>query len=65
MEITSAYPALNAIEAAKSTNTVQGAVGMKMLSKTLDTTEQMNTSMIKMMEHSVTPYLGGNIDESV
>jgi hypothetical protein len=36
-----------------------------MLGKSLDTTEQMGGQMIKMMENSVTPYLGSNIDVSV
>ena len=41
------------------------SVGMKMLDKTLDTSASMNDSIIRMMENSVTPYLGGNIDVSV
>jgi hypothetical protein len=40
-------------------------IGTIMLSKQLDTAEDMGASMIKLMEQSVTPHLGGNIDVSV
>ena len=40
-------------------------VGVVMLSKALDTQEEMGAEMIKMMEQSVTPHLGANIDVSV
>jgi len=36
-----------------------------MLSKTLDTVEESGAMMIKMMEQSVTPHLGQNIDITV
>jgi len=36
-----------------------------MLAKTLDTVEESGAMMIKMMEQSVTPHLGQNIDISV
>ena len=35
------------------------------LSKTLDTVEESGTMMIKMMEQSVSPHLGQNIDITV
>ena len=35
------------------------------LAKTLDTVEESGDLMIKMMEQSVTPHLGQNIDISV
>lgn len=38
------------------------AVGTELLSQSLDMTEVMGASMIQMMERSVTPQLGGNID---
>lgn len=38
------------------------AVGTEILSQSLDMTQEMGASMIQMMEHSVTPELGGNID---
>lgn len=40
-------------------------VGVAMLSKSLDTLEIMGEGMTKMMEASVTPHLGQNIDLSV
>lgn len=38
------------------------AVGTEVLSQSLDMTQVMGASMIQMMERSVTPELGGNID---
>ncbi len=40
-------------------------LGTALLSKSLDTAESMGDNMVKMMERSVTPELGGNIDLSV
>lgn len=40
-------------------------IGTIILSKQLDTAEDMGASMIKLMEQSVTPHLGGNIDVSL
>lgn len=37
-------------------------VGVSVLSKNLDTIETLGDSMIKMMEQSVNPNLGTNID---
>lgn len=37
-------------------------VGAALLSKTLSTAEDIGTEMVKMMEQSVTPELGQNID---
>ncbi len=37
-------------------------VGVAVLSKNLDTIEKLGQSMIKMMEQSVAPHLGQNID---
>ena len=47
---------------AMSTQNVLNDVGVAMLSKSLDTVEDMGNGMIKIMESSVTPYLGQNID---
>ena len=44
---------------------VQNDFGVLMLSKQLDTVEDMGDSMIKLMEQSVNPHLGGNIDISL
>ncbi len=40
-------------------------VGVAMLSKALDTQETMGAEMIKMMEQSVNPHIGANIDVTV
>ena len=48
-----------------SSGSLAYAVGTAVLSQSLDLTQQMGTSMIQMMEHSVNPELGGNIDIEV
>jgi hypothetical protein len=40
-------------------------VGIAVLSKNLDVIKDLGQSMIKMMEQSVTPHLGQNIDLKV
>lgn len=40
-------------------------VGIAVLAKSLDTIETLGQSMIKMMEQSVSPHLGQNIDLTV
>ena len=45
-----------------SSGSLAYAVGTAVLSQSLDLTQQMGASMIQMMEHSVNPELGGNID---
>jgi hypothetical protein len=65
MDIMNVNSALSAVQLSDSTSTVTGAVSMKMLDNALDMNQTMNDSMVKMMENSVTPYLGGNIDTYV
>ena len=64
MNIGNVSSALSAINASEPSS-LMGSVGVKMLDKSLDASVSMNDSMIRMMENSVTPYLGGNIDVSV
>ena len=40
-------------------------VGVAVLAKNLDVVKELGQSMIKMMEQSVTPHLGQNIDLKV
>ena len=40
-------------------------IGLAVLSKQLDVSQQMGSEMVKALENSVTPYLGGNIAVSV
>ncbi len=44
---------------------LQNKVGVALLGKSLDTMEDMGEGMVKMMESSVTPELGQNIDVRV
>lgn len=40
-------------------------VGIALLDKSMDTMQDMGDGMVKMMEASVTPHIGQNIDVSV
>lgn len=64
MDMMNISSALSAVSASEPSSLME-SVGVKMLDKTLDASSSMNDSMIRMMENSVTPYLGGNIDISV
>lgn len=48
-----------------STGSLAYAVGVKMLDQSMEMNEAMNQQMVQMMENSVTPNLGGNIDTYV
>lgn len=50
------------LSTAMSTQNILNDVSVVMLSKSLDTVEDMGDGMVKIMESSVTPYLGQNID---
>ena len=50
------------LSTAMSTQNILNDVSVEMLSKSLDTVEDMGDGMVKIMESSVTPYLGQNID---
>ena len=64
MNIGNVSSALSTINTSEPSSLME-SVGVKMLDKSLDASVSMNDSMIRMMENSVTPYLGGNIDVSV
>lgn len=64
MNIGNVSSALSAINTSEPSSLME-SVSVKMLDKSLDASVSMNDSMIRMMENSVTPYLGGNIDVSV
>ncbi len=53
------------LSTALSMTQVRNDFGAIMLGKQLDTMENMGDSMIKLMEQSVNPHIGGNIDISV
>ena len=50
------------LSTAMSTQNILNDVSVAMLSKSLDTVEDMGDGMVKIMESSVTPSLGQNID---
>lgn len=62
--VDSALSTMTAYDASSSVSTASlaYAVGTELLSQSLDSTEVMGQAMIQMMERSVTPELGGNID---
>ncbi len=51
---------LSAMNAA--TNPIGQAMGLVMLDKQLETSGEMTADMVKMMENSVNPAVGSNID---
>ncbi len=62
--VSSALSTLNAYDASSSVSpaSLAYAVGTAVLDKQLEMNEAVNASMIRMMEQSVTPHLGGSID---
>ncbi len=64
MNIGNVGSALSAINASEPSSLME-SVSVRMLDKALDSSASMNDSMIRMMENSVTPHIGGNIDLSV
>ena len=64
MDITAVSSALSALSAygPSATGSLGQAVSIKMLDQTMEMTEAMNAQLIQMMEQSVTPHLGNNID---
>ncbi len=69
MEMSNVSSALSALSAYGSASSVNGslanAVSISMLKDSMELNETLNTQMVKMMEASVTPYLGSNIDTYV
>jgi hypothetical protein len=64
MDIANVSSALSAVNLSEPTS-MAGAVSLKMLGNTLDTNEALSEGLTKMMENSVYPNLGSNIDVSV
>lgn len=56
---------ITALPGALIAQNVNSQISTAVLSKNLDTVEDMGQSMIKMMEQSVYPNLGQNIDVTV
>ena len=64
MDITAVSSALSALSAygPYTTGSLGQAVSIEMLDQTMKMNEAMNAQLIQMMEQSVTPHLGGNVD---
>ncbi len=67
MDIANVSSALNTVSShnigtSVSPITLPEAMSVAVLDMTMELNEQLNASMIKMMEQSVTPHLGANID---
>lgn len=64
MDITAISSALSALTSygPYATGSLGQAVSIEMLDQTMEMNEAMNTQLIQMMEQSVTPHLGGNVD---
>ncbi len=56
---------IGALSTAMSQSQIMTEVNVAVLAQNLDTIETMGDGMVKMMEQSVAPHLGGNIDVSV
>ena len=59
-----------ALSMAMAQNKIMESFGVEMLSKTLDTQEQIGNEVVQMidsaaMERSINPAIGGNIDISI
>ena len=54
-----------ALSTSMSMANLQADFGVAMLDKSLECLETMGEGMTKMLEQSVNPHLGGNIDVSV
>lgn len=64
MDIGTVSSALSAVNSygTSSTESVAQAASIKILDQTMEMSEAMNSQLIQIMEQSVTPHLGGNID---
>jgi hypothetical protein len=58
-------PDIASMSMAKAASNASSEIGVAVLSKAMDTFRENGAAMTKMMEQSVTPYLGSNFDMSV
>lgn len=56
---------LSALSIGASSIDTSNTIGLAMVKKSLESIEQNGDNLTKMMEASVTPYLGQNIDYTV
>ena len=64
MEIAAVSSALNSVNsyAPSSIGSIAQTVSVEMLDQAMEMNEAMNSQLISLMENSVTPHIGGNID---
>jgi len=64
MDIAAVSSALSVVQSygPYATGSVAQAVSVEMLDQTMEMNEAMNSQLISLMEQSVNPNLGGNID---
>lgn len=64
MDISAVSSALNVVQSygPYMTGNIAQVASVKMLDQAMEMSEAMNTQLISMMEQSVNPNLGGNID---
>ncbi len=64
MDIAAVSSALSAVNsyAPTSTGSVPQVASVMMLDNAMEMSEAMNSQLVSLMEQSVTPHLGGNID---
>lgn len=64
MDIAAVSSALSAVNsyAPTSMGSVAQTVSVEMLDQAMDLSEAMNSQLITLMEQSVTPHLGANVD---
>ncbi|MBR4026331.1 MAG: YjfB family protein [Lachnospiraceae bacterium] len=61
MDITDVSSALSSLTTA-ATGSVAQQVSIEMLDQTMELTESMNTQLVQLMEQSVNPHIGGNLN---
>lgn len=60
--VSSALSVVSSYGSSPSIESVAQAVSIKMLDQTMEMSEAMNSQLINMMEQSVNPHIGGNVD---
>lgn len=60
--VSSALSAVSSYGSSASIGSVAQAVSIKMLDQTMEMSEAMNSQLVSMMEQSVNPHIGGNVD---
>ena len=58
-------PDIASMSMAMAANKATSDIGVAVLGKALDNSRESGADMVKMMEQSVAPHIGGNFDMSV